>query len=752
MVANLVARNPRVYLGADQQDWSAAVGDIAVQQDSIGQGGLVTATATIDFFDVGPESISPIANPARWREGAAVQIAMADDDGNFVVVANLFILTIPASPVDGLLSVEAGCWLAWAAKVAKEGDRSGITLGDETNAAGVAQRLLVAAGIPLASINLGTWDYVQRWPLQKEGNGSYVDQAARLAYACNHRHLYQDPSGVIRAAQWSTTPGTVVAAITAGLDEALFEEAPDAIQPTEIVEVVGQGFEVLTQPQVISESSTVTELASNFGDQYEGRATTSSTTTWIFERWGDTETTWWEENETLVSQPSLAVFVTGGGLGGTVTSNRSRRSYLKSTGRLSQEVATERVDWRQILPGGQFGNSTISGTAARKEVTADYSYNAQEVLTAIVTTTRVPRFFLDPETSFASNTGIEREQVVRWREVQPDQWTQTSTEVVAAAIAGGRIDNVKGTALVAQTPQVQLNSRPPATQRWENKVSSKEQHFEARALWVHPGGATGLERITQITVEPGFSNAQCFEIATKEAQLLEGRRLAYVVEVPLSTALLWVPPLSTFTVDDGANLWTFRADGLVWTYYTDEARLAFTGICIARVPVAVPVGVALPTFATGLEAGQSAPAEPAAFVQPGDDAEPVPVDAEVALSVPAPGLAAETVLLSTTAVALPVPAPAIAAALLLTGYAEVALSVPAPGVVAVVDVAGSAEVALTVPAPAMSAAVDVPIVATVALLVPKPGLSAATQTPLVTDYDGNPLTDYDGETITVYGV
>jgi hypothetical protein len=93
-----------------------------------------------------------------------------------------------------------------------------------------------------------------------------------------------------------------------------------------------------------------------------------------------------------------------------------------------------------------------------------------------------------------------------------------------------------------------------------------------------------------------------------------------------------VPPLSTFTVNDGANLWTFRADGLVWTYYTDEARLAFTGICIARVRVGVPVGVALPTFTTGLEAGQIAPAEPAAFVQLGDDAEPVPVDVDAAVS------------------------------------------------------------------------------------------------------------------------
>ena len=171
MTANLTARKLRVLIGADLQDWSLAAANFAPSQESISQAGLVKHFATLDILDLlsNPESINPKANPARWREGQVVVVDVADD-GDWVRVGNLRLLEIPAAS-EGLITLQLGCWLAWAAKVSKEGDRSGITLGDETNAAVVAERLLVAAGIPLDSINLGDWEYIQRWPLQKEGNG-----------------------------------------------------------------------------------------------------------------------------------------------------------------------------------------------------------------------------------------------------------------------------------------------------------------------------------------------------------------------------------------------------------------------------------------------------------------------------------------------------------------------------------------------------------------------------------------------------
>lgn len=636
-LANLTARSLRVYIGVDDQEWSFTAADFLPEQESLGEQGLVKTFAKITLLEVlsAPESLDPRANPTRWREGQTVQIDVADDSGGWSTWGYLRLLAIPSGPSEGAITLDLGCALAWADDPQPEGDRSEVVTGIGENSAVVATRLLVASGIPEAAIDLGTWEYDLPYPLQKEGAGSYVQQAGALAFANHCRGLYQDSAGIVRSCQWDAVPGTPVAAVAVGQDEALFIPSPDPVPPVERIIVSAVGYQPSTTPNRYSSSFTVTEPASNFSEGAIG--TVGITTTEIFEWGAPTEDRpyYWTHAETRLRQPRAATWIGSDSVLPDTTTTYESRRYDADTLILYRIETGETGNVRTLVDA----TVTASGSTLIQRTITDLEYDADlETLTRRTETTTVPRIQITGDTGSTGRFVQETARVVdtRWTEDRPDYWVERTSERVAAKNGSGRQGNLKPTALITQRPQIKPNSRPPATERWEDPTTLAERHYKAEATWQHPGGATGRVRVRSLTLAPGFSNEQCFEVATREVALLEGRRESYLIELPLSDALLWLPPLATVEVDDGANLWTFKLDAPAWAYAVEEARLTAVGICVGRVPVAVPVGTPLPEFVSGLEPGQVAPAEPPEFVPPTDEIGP---DVVLELAARRPGIA-----------------------------------------------------------------------------------------------------------------
>ena len=702
MAANLTARKLRVFIGDDAQAWSFSAVNFSARRESVGESGIVKTLASIDLLDLlqNPESLDPRGNPARWREGVRVLVEAASDDGGWALVGELRLLKIPSGPSNGRLSLDLGCWLAWADDSQPEGDRTAVVTGAGENTATVATRLLVASGIPEAAIALGTWDYSLPYALPKEGNGSYLSQAGGMAWADHCRVICQDAAGVIRAEQWGVESlPEPIAAVTVGLNEAMFLPVPDPVPPAERVVVSGQGYQVVTTPERYSSSSFITEDANNFNENAFGEVVITTTKIFSWSAPTPEQPYYSTQEEVRVRQPQALVWVGTNSLQSTTEVSYTERRYDQDTKMLTRVESGEIVNVRAFVPQG----AGAFGTTRRRRNVQAYTYNDAEVLVAISEVESVPRLALT-----GLNVGTGRFDLVtakdvqtEWAEVRPDNWEKTVKPRQAAGQSpSNRAEDIKPTALCSEKPQVEPDSRPPATERWKEPTTTKEEHYSGECRWQHPGGAVGRDRVRPITIAPAYSNAQCFEIATREVQLLEGRRESHWIELPLSDALLWPAPLATVTVNDGSNLWTFRLDGVVCQFLEAEAKLIAAGICVGRVPLEVPVGVPLPAFVSGMDPGQVAPPEPPPFVPPADEVG----DVVMGLSVPVPVLSATAeVVNARVRVALSVPVPVLSATAIGRGAATVALSVPVPVFSATAIGLGTAAIALVVPVPVLSA-------------------------------------------------
>lgn len=624
MAANLTARKLRVLIGADLQDWSASVASFTPQQESF-SGGSIAHQASLTLLAVpsAPESLDPRANPTRWRPGQVVQISIRNAANSaWLPFTPLYLLEIPAVPSReaGALELALGCWLVWASSREQEAERSGVELGTATNTATVATRLLEAADVPSANISLGTWPYSLAVPLVKEAGDSFVSQAAELAWANDGRYLYQNVAGVIVPGQWSTSPATPVATITLGSNEVTFEPLPDVIQPVEQLKVVAQGFEGADVPNPHSVSQTTFVDSNTFNPNTFGSAGITETVVNSWSLPSEAQTYYEVVKEVRLRQPQGLAFVDSDSIQSTTTRRFSVRRYDGTTRLLMQESEFEVADVRTIMPATiNIGSATITtiGTLLTFEQTTDYIYNDQEVVVQMVVTTKEPKIKVDGEaTADRASLIPQRIATTLWEEEKPDLWTQRTTERVVARDGGERRGNIKPTALITQLPQVEPNSPPPGSERWEAPYGAKERHYEATVAWEYPGGASGRTRTRTLTVSPGFSNEQCFALANANLQILEGRASGYYLELPITDDLVWLAPLSQIAVEDGANRWLFRADALTWEYTPTSAKLGCVGILIQRTALADPVGTPLPDFGTGIVPGQTPPPEPTPWQPP----------------------------------------------------------------------------------------------------------------------------------------
>ena len=600
MSANVLSRLLRLKIGSDEQDWSLGIGEFIGGNDGISISGIIAFTGTIQIFQVLglPENLNPRLNPSRFRQGQTINIEVWNGSiWKQHPRGSLRILVDPA-PANGgePLTISVGCWLAYAAGLQPDDDQSGIEVGAGQNTAAVATRLLEAAGIPSAAIDLGTWTNTIDWPLQKDGGGGFVGQAGSLAYADGHRFIYTDPVGIIRSQQLSMNPAVAAdLTVTLGVNDVTdFLPTQDPFTPVENVRVSGQGFGVEVTPNnIVSDPDVITEPRSVY---IEGAAGDTSTTTTRSFAYGTPDTPeedlpeldfgapyfsaagkYWLWERTVVEMPRVALIPSAEEdlfpFSSVFTVETELHIFNEVSKRLEHTIRSYRIPNRALYPNRIVISDTGRTTAERDEVV--YEYDNREVLIRRVRTQQKATILITDEPDEPVGLDIAELEETEWEERSPEIWVEKNKGRTAI---GTNTQGAKPTSLRAKRSGSNLNN-PPSTEFWPDPNQLKEKHYTGEATWVHPGGATGLNRFLLLTVEPGFSNALCEQIAQTEVLLFEGRRLGHLIPLEITNALLDTnKPMLRIDVVAPEGTYKFIGDTLSFAHTQTNASALVNGI------------------------------------------------------------------------------------------------------------------------------------------------------------------------------
>ena len=591
---NLTSRRRRVFIGADQQDWSLAAGQFLTNQESLGESGLLPIDAQLEILPVleTPESIDPAENPVRWRPGQPVLIEVQNDSGAWVThpQGRLFLLEEPDLPEDGgglLLSL--GCRLAWHNSFEFDNDATGVEVGTATNSAVVAQRLLEANEIPGGAISLGSWPFDVLIPEGKGRNASFIGQAGALAYSNAWRYLWQQPSGMITASALDLAASAPLITITLGENDVRYRRIKVEATPPEILKVAGIGV-VVTEDENPS-----TEISEVEGDrtQFE-EGTVSCPGTGVISR--STTVTSWSENDgiltytiaTALEAPRSAVAVRPGLVSGPCslinwkTIDVVKRFDLSQGGRLIDTVTTERQ--RRFTFTARV---TPRLTFATTKVTTETPTYSDDLITRLRVEEQQALGILDSQSADPLDLIDTRETDTRWVQKGNATWQKVESAKIPRALTNSS-PQASPTAAIGNTTTSTSgtgSNQPPRAEFWDRGIITQDVEYQGIATYTLPGGATGRTRKALRAVPFAFSDAQCQALAVAHVGLMAGRHRAALIEFEISDTLLSAPPLFRCdVVMPSGERRQYRIDGLAWEHTATESKAVGTGILVGTIP------------------------------------------------------------------------------------------------------------------------------------------------------------------------
>lgn len=608
MPALIQSRRLRVFIGSDQQDWSASAGEFLPQWDSLSESGLVTVSATLQIIKVStnPESIDPRINPARWRPGQPVRVEVTNSAGTYVVhpMGRLFILEEPDFPdPEAGIELQLGCRLAWHNTFEYDDEKTGITSGAATNSATVASNLLQANEIGAGNISLSNWPYALTVPDGKGPGGSFIQQAGELAYSNNYRYLYQNTSGTIVAGALDLSIGSPTVTVTLGSNDVAYQSVKVEGSPPDQIKVAGTGT------ATSSVQNPIVDVVIVEGDRspYEygniscpGSGIIGRTTTTV--GWSTANNTVYHVTTTQEAAPPTAVAKDVTETEGMSpcsprnwkTTKVERRYDLTREGRLTEEVQEIRQD-RYTYFAGDKSNSTVHELVSR--ATTTYSYADGEVINRIERVEEQIQYLIDESTVEASGifggarpdtsmTEVKRE-IETWTKVGDNTWKKSKVEKYPRKFKDNNPDTGAGASITAgsSTTTSTGENQPPRAELWDGGIITEDVEYQATANYTQPGGSTGRTRKRLFTLPYGFSQSQCQAMALLQIKLIAGRHRAVAVEMPVTDALLSAPPLFAFNIvhPDGA-IYHYRADGVTWEHTADTCKVACSGILVGSTP------------------------------------------------------------------------------------------------------------------------------------------------------------------------
>lgn len=611
MPALIRSRRIRVFIGADQQDWSTSVGEFLPQWDSLSESGLITISATLEILKVStnPESIDPRDNPTRWRPGQPVRVEVANSAGAYVThpMGRLFLLEEPEFPAPGEgIVLELGCRLAWHNTFEYDDEKTGVTTGTALNSATVATNLLVANEMPSGQISLGTWPYSLTVPEGKGAGGSFVQQAGEIAYSNDYRFLYQNTAGTVVAGQLSLAIASPTATITLGTNDVAYQAVKTEGSPPDQIKVAGTGTVSAPIAKPIVSVEEVTGSKEGYLD-CTGTGLVSRSTT-ITSWKDDTEFYIGSSNLGFVSYSGdLIVFSTTTYLEGLQAavepyarspscflSHWKRSIYYKVFDRnkgskLILEAWQEFQSVESFIP--QFGYKSRFGFSPTKLATMVYSYGADDVVTQTNYWERCPARILRSnleESEIDLDQGVTaHDDTTTWKKTGDNSWQKTVSKKESGVLSKSD-PSITPSSIIATTSTTSTGTgenQPPRAELWDGGTSTEDVEYQATINYTQPGGGSGRTRKRLYTLPYGFSQAQCETMAQLHLKLIAGRHRAAIVELPVTDALLTAPPLFPFNVvEPSGRVLHYRADSVTWEHTVDTCKVAVSGILVGTTP------------------------------------------------------------------------------------------------------------------------------------------------------------------------
>ena len=597
---NITARQNRVFIGADSQDWSNSAGPFVPGKDSLGETGIISATATLQIQQnlLNPESIDPENNAARWRPGTRVQVQIPDSSGAWVAHPQgwLYLLSEPILSDAGLLPLQLGDWLAWGNSQEPADDVSAVVLGTAEDTSIICQRYLEAAGIPTANINLGgPWGYAVALP-QTKPTGSYVAKAGELAYASGCRVLNQDKAGIVRSQVVSTT-AKVTPDLTLNLftENLRFDRLSDPQEPFEVIRVAGVGETVAAVASPITDTQSDTDTETYTYQAYElqrGQIITRGGTIAV-----DANRTASRTSQFRFKQAGDQVFESGGGATKVTVDDTTEILYYEAPPNAADGEFPYRF-FRSFKYTEKAVGLIDGGDSAINERT-------REVET-VLTFDNDGRIAKSVEREWAREKEFNPSGSITWRQIREttQEWIKEGTglyaykgiEKVARITFDQRAGTLRGNSkwqLVQNRPadikpaKGRGENEPPAADEWEGPFTTAQETYEGEATWVHRGGATGRSRTRVFQLPQGlaFSDALCAAIAAIHRDLLAGRKRGKLIQLAITDALLAIdtplPQIEVLCLDGWTR--TYLLDSLSWEHQSDRAFCEAAGILIQEV-------------------------------------------------------------------------------------------------------------------------------------------------------------------------
>jgi hypothetical protein len=603
MAINTVSRKLRVFIGTDEQDWSASVGAFQPSGASLGEDGLLPITASLEILatPLNPESIDPADNPTRWAPGQPVRVQVPNAAGTWVdhPQGRLYLLEEPDLPEEQSgITLQLGCRLAWHDSFEFDDDQTGVTVGTPTNCATVAQRLLVANEIPPAAISLGTWPYTLAIPAGKGPSGSFVQQAGGIAYSNTWRYLWQQPNGVITASALDLSIAAPLITITLGTNDLLYRRVKVEGTPPNQLKVAAVGA-VVTAGQ--NPSVEVSEVEGDRTPFSEGGVTCVGTG--VIAR--STTTVWWEGDavngyhhytQTLEEAPRSAVAYAPGIISLPCDLTAWKETLVDrryATDKRLLDVTTTEKQRGFTLCKTLADRGNLNWYTTRETIETPIPDN-REVLERLVVTERVALVTLDPDASGGPNTATDPAKLIdasrkttKWTQLGVTTWRKSETALIPKALTNSTPDT-SPTATIGSTSSSTSSSgqnQPPKVEFWDSGQTEEEVEYQFTATYTPPGGPSGRTRKDLKTLPHGFSEAQCETLATLHLGLIAGRHRAALIEFPITDALLTAPPLFPCDVVlPSGEIRHYRIDGLAWEHTQEQAKVVGTGILVGTTP------------------------------------------------------------------------------------------------------------------------------------------------------------------------
>jgi hypothetical protein len=613
MPALIRSRRIRVFIGADQQDWSTSAGEFLPQWDSLSESGLITVSATLEILKVStnPESIDPRDNPTRWRPGQPVRVEVANSAGAYVThpMGRLFLLEEPEFPAPGEgIVLELGCRLAWHNTFEYDDEKTGVTLAAELNSGSVVINLLKANEILQADMAITTnWPYGVVNPDGKGPGGSFIQQAGEIAYSNDYRFLYQNTAGTVVAGQLSLAIASPTATITLGTNDVAYQAVKTEGSPPDQIKVAGSGVVKtrLRYPIVdvvtVEGDKSLYKYSNFFGIQTcAGEGTIGRTTTKVDRTKNgaltNEVTIVREEGITAGVSKDPAVGASGLDICGLrkwkITTTTKTFNGAKF-GRLEQEI--QEIDQERFTYFvRQDGSSQIGFVDLVGRTTTTYTYTQGETVERIERVEEQIRYLVDGtlqnqppfETPNTQLVEVKRE-IDTWEKVGKDTWKKSRTEKYPRKYKDNNPEGGSGAPITSSTTTVSNSgqTQPPRAELLDDEYSLEDVEYQATINYTQPGGGSGRTRKRLYTLPYGFSQAQCETMAQLHLKLIAGRHRAAIVELPVTDALLTAPPLFPFNVvEPSGRVLHYRADSVTWEHTVDTCKVAVSGILVGTTP------------------------------------------------------------------------------------------------------------------------------------------------------------------------